>query len=164
MPTFGADWASMSPDVALFVSVPEAARLLGIGKTKAFDMVHQGELSAVRIGRRRLVPRAALLAMVEAAMTSTIGSAGAYDPGCYGRRRPAAAAVFATIRSVRKAPRAQGQSQAYTPARRAVGGLCRTAPIWRPTPPTSDLWLLAERSARAGGESQGDARLREATA
>jgi excisionase family DNA binding protein len=41
----------------LLVSVPEAARLLGIGKTMAWDLVYSGELKVVRLGKRVLVPR-----------------------------------------------------------------------------------------------------------
>lgn len=34
---------------------PDAARALGIGRSKAFELVASGELPSVRIGRRRLV-------------------------------------------------------------------------------------------------------------
>lgn len=42
------------------VTVEEAARLLGIGRNSAFAAVQRGEIPALRIGRRVLVPRAAL--------------------------------------------------------------------------------------------------------
>jgi len=41
----------------LLLSVPEAARLLGVGLTLCWDMVHNGELPSVRLGRRVLIPR-----------------------------------------------------------------------------------------------------------
>ena len=41
-------------------TVPEAARLLGIGRSAAYDAARRGELPTLRIGRRILVPRAAL--------------------------------------------------------------------------------------------------------
>jgi excisionase family DNA binding protein len=44
----------------------EVARLLGIGRTKAFEMIGRGELPAVRIGRCVRVPRRALAAWIEA--------------------------------------------------------------------------------------------------
>lgn len=44
-------------DKPLLVSVPEAARLLGIGLTFAWELVHTGELPTVRLGRRVLVAR-----------------------------------------------------------------------------------------------------------
>ena len=45
---------------ALLLSDLEAARLLGIGKTKARELLRSGQLASVRIGRRLLVPRRAL--------------------------------------------------------------------------------------------------------
>ena len=42
------------------LSVPEAAAVLGIGDTLAWQLVQTGELRSVKLGRRRLVPRAAL--------------------------------------------------------------------------------------------------------
>jgi excisionase family DNA binding protein len=45
---------------ALTVSVPEAARLIGIGTTTAWELVHTGRLRTVRLGRRVLVPRSAI--------------------------------------------------------------------------------------------------------
>ncbi len=48
------------PDTALLVAVPDAARLLGIGATLAWDLVRAGDIPSVKLGRRVLVPRAAL--------------------------------------------------------------------------------------------------------
>jgi excisionase family DNA binding protein len=42
------------------VSVDEAAAMLGIGRGSAFRAVRAGEIPSVRIGRRVLVPLAAL--------------------------------------------------------------------------------------------------------
>lgn len=42
------------------LSVAEAARALGISRNSAYEAVHRGELPAVQIGRRWLVPVAAL--------------------------------------------------------------------------------------------------------
>lgn len=44
----------------LLIAVPDAARLLGIGTTLAWDLVRAGEIPSVKLGRRVLVPRAAL--------------------------------------------------------------------------------------------------------
>jgi excisionase family DNA binding protein len=49
-----------SASESLTLSVPETARLLGISRALAYDLVRRGELPALRLGRRRLVPRAAL--------------------------------------------------------------------------------------------------------
>ena len=47
-------------EMPLLVSVPEAARLLGVGKTFAWALVRSGALPTVRLGKRVLIPRAAL--------------------------------------------------------------------------------------------------------
>lgn len=44
--------------------VKEAAALLDISLAVAYEAVHRGELPVIRIGRRILVPTAALMAMV----------------------------------------------------------------------------------------------------
>ena len=44
----------------LLLGVREAALLLGIGRDSAYALVREGRLPSVRIGRRILVPRAAL--------------------------------------------------------------------------------------------------------
>lgn len=54
------DHEPVPQEAPLLVSVPEAARLLGIGKTVAWNMVNSGELPKVRLRGRVLVPRAAL--------------------------------------------------------------------------------------------------------
>lgn len=46
--------------VPLLLSVRQAARLLGVGTTLCWEMIHSGEMPSVRLGRRVLVPRAAI--------------------------------------------------------------------------------------------------------
>ena len=41
-------------------SVPEAAKVLGIGRSAAYEGIRTGEIPAIRIGKRILVPVAAL--------------------------------------------------------------------------------------------------------
>lgn len=48
----------------LLLSVPQTARLLGVGTTLCWDMVHRRQLPSVRLGRRVLIPRAALEQLV----------------------------------------------------------------------------------------------------
>jgi excisionase family DNA binding protein len=52
------------PDEVLVLTVPEAARLLGIGRGLAYEAVARGEIPSVRIGRRIVVPRYALDALL----------------------------------------------------------------------------------------------------
>ncbi len=44
----------------LTVSVPTAARMLGIGRNSAYEAIRRGELPAARIGRRLVISIAAL--------------------------------------------------------------------------------------------------------
>ncbi len=41
-------------------SIPEAAKVLGIGRTAAYEAARTGEIPTIRIGKRILVPVAAL--------------------------------------------------------------------------------------------------------
>lgn len=38
------------------ISVEEAAELLGLGRTQAYNAVNRGELPSIKVGRRTLVP------------------------------------------------------------------------------------------------------------
>ena len=66
--------SSMSPvlqvapsprEPALLLKVEDAARLLGVGRTTFFELISQGRIQTVRVGRRRLVVRAGLERFVE---------------------------------------------------------------------------------------------------
>ena len=54
-------------DEKLTISVPEAARRLGIGKNLAYEAIQRGELPSVKVGGRILVPLAALARMLSEA-------------------------------------------------------------------------------------------------
>ncbi|MGH9890828.1 MAG: helix-turn-helix domain-containing protein [bacterium] len=54
----------------LCISVPEAARLLGLGRNSVYEAVGRGEVPAVRIGRRLVVPIRALEAWLESQVQS----------------------------------------------------------------------------------------------
>jgi excisionase family DNA binding protein len=47
------------PDV---LTVDETARYLRISRALAFEAIHRGDLPAIRVGRRLLVPRVRLMA------------------------------------------------------------------------------------------------------
>ena len=53
------DWRSRTT-----VTVEEAAPILGIGRSSAYDAAHSGELPTLRIGRRLLVPVLSLRRML----------------------------------------------------------------------------------------------------
>ena len=47
------------------LTVAEAARVMGIGLTKAYESVRSGRIPSVRFGRKYLIPRGALARMLE---------------------------------------------------------------------------------------------------
>lgn len=59
------DEADMSAVERLTVTVTQAAVMLGISRTSAYERVRRGEIPTVRLGRRLLVPKARLLAMLD---------------------------------------------------------------------------------------------------
>ena len=52
-------------DPRLVVSIPEAASLLGISRSFAYVLAERGDLPVVRLGRRQLVPKAALSKLIQ---------------------------------------------------------------------------------------------------
>jgi excisionase family DNA binding protein len=52
------------------LNIDEAAKILGISRNTAYDAVKSGQLPTVKIGRRFLVPKAALDRMLESAATA----------------------------------------------------------------------------------------------
>lgn len=48
----------------LVYSVEEAGKLLGLGRSGAYEAVRRGDIPTIRIGRRWLVPKAALDSML----------------------------------------------------------------------------------------------------
>jgi len=57
----------------LTVTVEEAARLLGISRTLAYELVTRGELPHLRLGRRIVVSRRALELMVDGGLLGQSG-------------------------------------------------------------------------------------------
>jgi excisionase family DNA binding protein len=49
----------------LVVTVEQAAVLLGISRGLAYELVRQGVIPSIRLGRRLVVPRRRLLGMIE---------------------------------------------------------------------------------------------------
>lgn len=55
---------NLSPIV---VSARDAAVILGIGRTKIFELINCGQLKTIKIGRRTLVTMASIRALVDKA-------------------------------------------------------------------------------------------------
>lgn len=53
------------PPTARLLSIEQAARCLGIGRTTMFDLIRDGAVETVRIGHRHLVPVEALAEFIE---------------------------------------------------------------------------------------------------
>lgn len=52
-------------DQRLCITVPEAAKMLGISRNFGYELVKRRELPVVKFGKRLLIPRAALEKMLE---------------------------------------------------------------------------------------------------
>jgi excisionase family DNA binding protein len=59
----------------ILVRVEEAAEMLGIGRSKVYEMVLSGELPSVKIGRCRRIPIAAIYAWIEDHIEGQVPSA-----------------------------------------------------------------------------------------
>ncbi len=51
-------------DRSLLCTIPDAALLLGIGRTSVYELMNDGNLQSVKIGARRLIPRTSIEAFV----------------------------------------------------------------------------------------------------
>ncbi|HZU63185.1 MAG TPA: helix-turn-helix domain-containing protein [Novosphingobium sp.] len=47
-------------------SIAEAARALSLGRTKIYELIDEGRLDTIKIGRRRLIKVASIRALLEA--------------------------------------------------------------------------------------------------
>ena len=52
-------------DGALLLSVAEAAKALGVSRGSLYELVNAGEVKSIQIGRRRLIPRTALIEFID---------------------------------------------------------------------------------------------------
>ena len=59
--------AATANDGRLTWTIPEVAKLLGISKDSAYEAARRGELPVRLIGRRMLVPRVALMRLLDVA-------------------------------------------------------------------------------------------------
>lgn len=53
-----------TPTAQLAHAIADAARMLGIGRTKLYELIDAGELKTIRLGSRRLVPDVELQRLV----------------------------------------------------------------------------------------------------
>ena len=55
----------MADDERVTMTVPEAAKALGIGKNQGYEAARAGQIPTIMIGKRLLVPRAAFEKFLE---------------------------------------------------------------------------------------------------
>ena len=58
----------------LCVRVRDAARMIGIGRTKFYELIGKGEVEAIKVGNATLIPTASLAAFVERQRKPTLES------------------------------------------------------------------------------------------
>ena len=57
--------SGIAPTESITVRIPEAAELLGVGRTKVYALINAREIEAVKIGGSTLVVVASLHALIE---------------------------------------------------------------------------------------------------
>ena len=62
--------AVVSTELPLVYTVGETARLLGISRSHAYDLVAAGTLAHIRLGRRIVVPRRTIEALLDTSVTA----------------------------------------------------------------------------------------------
>lgn len=60
----------------LTLTVPEAGRIIGISRGCAYEAAKSGQIPTIRIGGRLVVPKAALLKMLESPGSAQVGGHG----------------------------------------------------------------------------------------
>ena len=83
----------VQPDKLLSVRIPTAAKMLGIGRTKLYELITQGEVDVVKIGKATLITVRSLEALIERRCTV------ASDPTLKVRRRGRPNASFLRLRT-----------------------------------------------------------------
>jgi excisionase family DNA binding protein len=53
------------PEKPLLCSVIEAGRLISIGRSRIFELMNEGKLTSVKLGKRRLITTASIEAFVK---------------------------------------------------------------------------------------------------
>jgi len=59
------DQTQKTPIRSATISIEEAGKILGVGRDASYRAVHNGEIPAIKIGRRLRVPRVALQRLLE---------------------------------------------------------------------------------------------------
>lgn len=57
---------TQSPQTPLSYSIPDAARAIGVGRSTIYQLLNDGRLQSVHVGKRRLILADSLKALVQA--------------------------------------------------------------------------------------------------
>lgn len=71
-PSSGSPSPNPNANQPLLCSIREATQLLGIGRTKAYEMLNSGDLASIQIGTRRLVKMDSIRAFIDRAAGDAI--------------------------------------------------------------------------------------------
>ncbi|MFY0610771.1 MAG: helix-turn-helix domain-containing protein [Hyphomicrobiaceae bacterium] len=61
------DQDNHSPPVPMAYRIADASRVCGLGRTKIYELIGNGQLKAIRVGGRRLIPADSLRALLATA-------------------------------------------------------------------------------------------------
>lgn len=50
-------------ELALFISVEQLSKVLGVGRNSAYNLVRSGQIPSVRVGKQIRIPKAAIAAL-----------------------------------------------------------------------------------------------------
>jgi excisionase family DNA binding protein len=54
-------------NLPLVMTVDDVMKILGIGKNTAYELLREGQIGSVRVGRQLRIPRSALVSFLESA-------------------------------------------------------------------------------------------------
>jgi excisionase family DNA binding protein len=57
-------------EVPLLLRIAQAQQLIGLGRTKTYELVEAGEIPSIRVGRSRLIRYSALIQWIQKKLTS----------------------------------------------------------------------------------------------
>ncbi len=64
----------LSTEESLVLDVPEAGRLLNLSRATTYSLVHQGSIPSIRLGKRLVIPKAALMKMLSETSNKNMGA------------------------------------------------------------------------------------------
>lgn len=70
----------MEHEHALTITVEHAAKVLGISRSTAYELVHSGDITSLRLGRRIVVPTARLAEHLLVSSAEVWAALGSVDP------------------------------------------------------------------------------------